>query len=611
MERFPFIPQRLPDEILYSWLARLVAYNSMFVPSRYIYLLFGSRDVIPCIDIPSSLTTMQSRLGSHSPWITIDDIIEQATLYPYHRAFITPQRDTEIRRLIGYGSGMGLKTLLGRVANRFGANPVLRYCRECALNDLRQFGIAYWHRCHQLPGVLACAVHGSALQVWHDQPSHANRHRLICPSIGIQDIHNQPMRDPMQIWLSKISATCLTSRLPAQDGETRRQLYFDAISESGFSKHNGHIDFISLADAVRNYYSDFDGFEHQFRLLSSPQTSLAWLRSVVGKPDSAQHPICHLILIRFLFPNFADYLDLRQRYARSPIKVSASTHSTKTAVSAQVLPDLIYRVELSCTEVAKKLKCSVNKVLTMRRAAGLPIAERPKRLTGPIVKEVIALLKKGRDPKEVALSVKLSLPTVYRIRASTPDLRAKNQSARLRTDKTLYRNIWRVAIRKGSDRGISEARKRIPAVYAWLYRNDRPWLIRVNGNYHAQPEPYPRVDWTKRDEHLTKQLLILASALSDRFHHQRISLTSLIRPLGEAMVRANLAKLPRLHALLNQLVETPDEYHKRRINGAITSLMESHQAVMLWKIQKLAGLRNWTPALRRYAENRCLHYQKE
>lgn len=38
-----------------------------------------------------------------------------------------------------------------------------RWCETCMRLDMKQYGESYWHRCHLLPGVTYCALHGTPL----------------------------------------------------------------------------------------------------------------------------------------------------------------------------------------------------------------------------------------------------------------------------------------------------------------------------------------------------------------------------------------------------------------------------------------------------------------
>lgn len=142
--RISYVPELLPDELIYSWLGRVIMVNSLGYPKDCLYQLFGNRNVIPCIDLPTSLSSLQRNLGNNLPFISLGEALEKGTLYPYHRPFLTPVRDQLIQEMMINGHGKGLKVLMGRVANRFGANPPLRFCKDCIKADTVLYGTPYW-----------------------------------------------------------------------------------------------------------------------------------------------------------------------------------------------------------------------------------------------------------------------------------------------------------------------------------------------------------------------------------------------------------------------------------------------------------------------------------
>jgi len=46
--------------------------------------------------------------------------------------------------------------------------PYVYLCRWCVQEDLQRYGMAYWHRDHQLPGNFWCSIHGSPLKYVED-----------------------------------------------------------------------------------------------------------------------------------------------------------------------------------------------------------------------------------------------------------------------------------------------------------------------------------------------------------------------------------------------------------------------------------------------------------
>lgn len=52
-----------------------------------------------------------------------------------------------------------IMVLLGINPSRIRPIRFLRFCKECREEDVRKVGEAYWHRTHQLPGIMTCYRH--------------------------------------------------------------------------------------------------------------------------------------------------------------------------------------------------------------------------------------------------------------------------------------------------------------------------------------------------------------------------------------------------------------------------------------------------------------------
>src|SRR4030095_7232407 len=53
----------------------------------------------------------------------------------------------------------------------------LRYCPACVAEDRWQYGEAYWHRLHQVPGVIVCPHHAAWLESSSLYVFHRGQHR--------------------------------------------------------------------------------------------------------------------------------------------------------------------------------------------------------------------------------------------------------------------------------------------------------------------------------------------------------------------------------------------------------------------------------------------------
>lgn len=600
-----YMPEMLPDELLYSLLGWIVTLNALKFPREYLEQLFGTKHVVPCVDLPTHLESLHVRLGSFSPTDSAEQLIEKGTIYPYHRPFLTLAHHEAVQHILLHGPGIGLKTLMGRVANRFGASPPLRYCPACIEEDISLCERPYWRRSHQLPGVTCCTKHHLNLVVHVSPSTLTDKQRFVRPPVNLSPSIKRAASGTQQLRFAELSQSLLEAGLPAQDPMHRRAVYTGRISDLGYLTRSNHIDYNALAAAVRRHYSDFTGFPHQDRLLSSPDHPLGWLRALIDRPSRSSHPICHLLLIGYLFGT----LDVFKGAMRQTGRSGVICHNTKVEAGPPPLSDdigsqqnrLLHDISLSCREVALTLKLSVTTVVCKRRALGIPIAERRKYLYPDRVDAITSALARGRTPQSIALRQRVSLSTIYRLRAQSPTLDHAYRDYKHGQQLAKHRMRWERALDKHRDDGITAVRAAAPAAYAWLYRHDRAWLKQTRRAYPSKALHSPSVDWAKRDRELCQQLKVCVALLKSRCDRPRISRTLMLRHLGEATVRANIQRLPRLDTMLSKLTESPLSFQLVRIDRAIVQLFNEDMRVPLWRIQRVAGIRHWTEGLRAYA----------
>ncbi len=614
-----YAPDLLPDELLYSWLARVAAHNALGAPRDVLEQFFGCRTLVPSVDLPTRLLAMAHQLGGWLPFASLDELLEAGTLLPYHRPFLTEATCSRVSHSLLHGDGKGLKTMMGRVANRFGAHPALRSCPVCMTESWSRSGDMYWMRRHQLPGVNCCAVHGIPLQY---TPLHARAHRqrLLLP-IAMPGTRRLIKSDARQLRFAQLSQELVEAALPVIAPSQRATAYREAALELGYGSRRSRVDFPALTRALRRRFDDFEGFDHRTRLLATVAHPLGWLRPLFEKPQQSLHPICHLLLIEFLFGSVAAFeaVCAARSLARHPLPTEEpllaqaaeapdGTCATEPEASSSALvmdnEDALRDPSLSCRQVAASIGQSVTTVVAWRRARGVPIRERRKSLHPTVIDGVLKAMGSLRSLPAVAARAGVSLSSVYRILAQYPATPRPRQDAASIAQKPLRRARWTAALQTCGKEGIGRvtaARAHAGADYAWLYRHDRTWLASTS-ICAAPPSQHPidrpaRVDWVRRDADLCQQLAQQIGMLHDEVPPRRLTKTRLLRPLGETMVRRNLDRLPRLGALLDKAVESAQAFGLRRVDHAIALLVRDGTQLQLWRIQRLAGLRRWSKAL--------------
>ena len=173
------------------------------------------------------------------------------------------------------------------------------------------------------------------------------------------------------------------------------------------------------------------------------------------------------------------------------------------------------------------------------------------------------------------------------------------------SDLPKYRCHWRHALECYGRHGTKWIRVNVSgmaAVYAWLYRHDRPWLLKKNEEYRAaRPVAPERADWPARDQALSRKLRQIAN-ICDSISTRRTKTWYINQLPRHASVAKNLRYLPLCATLLQELSESVADYQIRRCKYAMKDLMSEGLPLARWRIERKAGIgvRSIRPATDRF-----------
>lgn len=147
----------LPDELLSSVWVRTVRRAGL--PVRTVArALTGGRKWAPGFFTAGHVCDLASVLGLEPV-----ELLWRHTVFPYATAFFErPVFDSAVAAALSTGeaaTGMGAVTQSASDAVR-----LRRFCTACVREDRQRWGESYWHRAHNLPGVLVCVHHGTVLR---------------------------------------------------------------------------------------------------------------------------------------------------------------------------------------------------------------------------------------------------------------------------------------------------------------------------------------------------------------------------------------------------------------------------------------------------------------
>jgi hypothetical protein len=503
----PAIPRPLPDELLYSVVARAARHLGYWGPKQVSGAVYGRRTVLASPDLPNSLALLE-RVANEAWGMTPEELAVRHTLVSYYTHFLGA---TERRRAIEdmLGTSRHLHLRLGICASSVIAPSRFRLCRQCTADDLARLGETYWRRSHHLPGVLACPHHGIALHECEVPFRPVGRHEHIAAH---PDMLQRGQDENVDVWVDNDTTRQLAVRSAALlDGptaaESGRHDYRASLLVHGYAGgRNGSARF-------RTAFSEAFG-QPVLRSLFKPGPNgdaLRWLDEVMRTPRRPLHPLKHVMLQQFL-----DGCAPREHALAVPVKPKKTW--------------ALYRDE--------KLR-----------------------------KEAAGMVRQGFSTCAVARALEVDWKTASRLIVPASAPKMLEQPDRGEQD----RRAWAALVIADINATRSQLRKSSPALYARLYRGDRDWLRAQKPKPNATPAVRPaRVDWAQRDRELCAQIEEQVSTTLAILPAVRASRHRILGALGRrAMFAHNGHKVPFATSALDKLCESVKQFQLRRLTSVI------------------------------------------
>lgn len=140
--------------------------------------------------------------------------------------------------------------------------------------------------------------------------------------------------------------------------------------------------------------------------------------------------------------------------------------------------------------------------------------------------------------------------------------------------------------------GIKPTRVLNAALYAWLYRNDKNWLLETNQRFYKKHIPQgTKVDWYYRDLFFVKQLIQLNNNLLWDLDSPRRSANWWIKQIKyNRTIGKSLTLLPITQLFLRKYSEDISCYQIRRLSKVLIEMTINQQNLSRWVILRKAGL---------------------
>jgi hypothetical protein len=600
-----FFPRLYEDELLYSWFARYHWRSCNISPKATMKDLFGSPNMLAVTDLPTHLERIHQRI-KHFEVPDVKTWIEKHTFFNYYTVFNKEEVRQQVFNAMTTGNRPGaIHMMTGMMASTVSEPTYFRYCSHCVEEDFEKFGECYWHLPHLLPGVLLCLKHDCLLRDSTVLFRSRNKHTFVAAAKEYCNSKEARLRNyndktitQLKTIASDIIKLSQTNFDFSWQGTQRAYKYL--LQKHGFATVNGTVNQRTLAEEFRWFY----GEELLIFLQSSidPNNPACWLKGITRKHRKSFHPIRHLLFINFFGEDIQSFYQYAGRtykpFGNGPYLClnAAAEHYLQT-----VIPDIKLTI---CTDTRKPVgtfECSCGFIYSRRGPDKMP-EDRYKigrvKQFGPVWEDKLQQLIHDEKLSYYAIAKRLHVDIgtvkkyanrdkvnkVYHVVTDKPSLLFENQAQWLQL-QAQYPNLSKTGLRKIA-----------PALYAWLYRNNRKWLDENSPQRQRASSINKRVDWNLRDHELLTAVQVVAKELYSAKKPVQINRSRIGKEIGKlALLERHLDKLPLTAAYLNQVIETREQFQIRRIQWAARQLLENNEDVVEWRIRRIAGLKSTIP----------------
>lgn len=612
-------PDPHPDELFYSLCARF-SERMQYPNGRSVVVeLFGSASAIACVSLPSHLDHLVAQMPPHSSYST-DGIVDNHTLLPLFAPFLPLERQDRLRRDMRGDSGSALHMRAGIMASRVPLPEWLRYCPQCVEDDRRRSGECYWHRIHQASGVELCPMHKLWLQNSQVRTSNAKtQYEFVSAERSIQEMPLYQHDKDASLFEPLFALTLDIQWLLAQHHLSQKLRYLQRryskrLAHLGISTYRGRVDRdVLLSRFKTRYTSDILSLLH---CELDENIEDCWLVRLVHKSENTQHPLYHLLLIHSLELTAESFFQLSvddKPFGNGPWPCLNPTcrHHLQQSVDAC---HITYSPNVSGRPIGT-FSCTCG--FTYQRTGPDTSAEDRLKMSkvkafGYVWETKLSRLWEDETAslRQMALQLKVDPLTIKRhaSRLGLPFPRPVARTCCLDAVRMLRspieqvietdtleecRRKWMNALVEYQNMGVKFLRSKFPNIYRWLYRHDLAWLKTHLPPKKQKSRSYSsRIDWQERDKYLAEQVELSARRLKERVGRPvQTTISAIGKDIGQlALIQQHISRLPKTSRLLEDVVETREEFAIRRIQWTTKKYQEEQCAPSRWQFIKDSGI---------------------
>lgn len=598
-----FFPSPLPDETLYSVAARYHFMSGNTTSTETCKSLFGNHNGGLLHDFPSGINIFSQCTGCMDG--NPQEIMQRLTILPYFEPFVPVSTITLVKEALLANQSEKLKFFLCLPPSMVEITHPLKACPACISVDIASTGFPYWHRTHQLPGVLMCPEHQCPLLISPCKINRLSKRQYLLPTHIDQA---QPLleseiisfkNEKLLINLAVEAQYFLRENLPSFNPIALRKTYLYGLKRQEWLSNGGNVRQREFQQAFVSHYAPLCNIPCFAPLLASIGGTDTWLSSLVRKQRGSKHPLKHLLLIVFLFGNVRQFIESHsnskealgtQKYPM-PLQFKKGTNE----VMRSKLVELLVDKKLSLRKASQVMGLSVSTLSVKAKRANISIRQHSFKRSEAAQNAILDDLSKGTPLRQVEINHGISNVSLNRFLRSNPEIQEAWIHKNFEIKREKKRIHFLTSLRALPILSCKTIAQSPGTGFKWLYRNDKKWLeTQMPAPLSKKTYRKPRVDWTVRDQALASEILGAVSMLGSPMEKpRRISKTALFRLVPDLGKKSTLLiKMPRTAIALQQSVETKEAYRSRRLAWARRELERTAGIVKSYQVRRLAGIQS-------------------
>ncbi|KAI3349975.1 hypothetical protein EXM65_03085 [Clostridium botulinum] len=559
-----FFTDLYKDEIFFSAICRYNRYSGNLGSKKSSYNLFGTEFRNEIRMFPCHLQYFSSQFGQETIY-TPEYLIQKHTILPLYFPFLPKERNMDLIEDMKNNKSKEINIKIGEFAGGICKNIGIRVCLKCIEEDETEYGEAYVHREHQVPGNLVCYKHFEILR------------EIIIPKYSVKEKYNIYNLKENNHYVNEANFMCfkkLCIDIHAILNCTQNDINIDELIkkykvmliQKGLASTTGITNWKKVNAGLLEFFPrDFlDILESNIVV----DNAFTWTKMLL-KRKILVHPIRHILFIEFLFGSVNNLISFKETEYRP---FGKEPWPCLNPVASHYKNDVVTNLEISTRSTGDKplgiFKCDCGYCYTrlgpdkniedryikrtVKNYGELWINELKNNIiSGNYGVSKIASIMECDSKTVGAYAKELGIFELLNSKMKTYSINNKNEPRYCVSLEPQYKFDILTLIKENPSLSRSQVMKRLQKQCTWMYRYRREWL---NSIMPAKIDKHidcrnakGYVDWKNRDSELSEKVSNIIIEM--RRHNKNITITGISKEL-KFPVKKYLNKLPNIQKIL-------------------------------------------------------------